>query len=169
MKHPIALTLCLLTASTLAQKPKSDLDCYNNTRYSYAFCYPAKLLKPQGESGSRDGQTFKIAGAKGTVAVYREFGSNDIDGKPTPLAESLKLDIDTARGNGFTVGYSLLKPSFYVLSGTGKGMIFYQRTLVADGRTITVRYEYPESSKSIMDSLISTTARNVSILPEPGN
>ncbi|WP_263384086.1 hypothetical protein [Granulicella arctica] len=166
MRQSIVLTLCLMTASSLAQKPKPAEDCYNNSRYSYAFCYPVKLLKPQGESGSRDGQTFKIAGSKGTVAVWREFASNDPDGKPTPLAETMKDATEAARSDGYTVSYSLLKPTFFVLSGAGKGMILYQRTIQRDDLTVTVRYQYPESMKAVINKLIHDTDI-VSILPEP--
>lgn len=123
---------------------------YTNVRFAYSICYPADVLTAQGEAENSDGQKFLSKDGRGHALVY---GSNNALGQSVSEAYSDEQEVEEKAGIKIT--YKLLKPNYFVVSGSGKGKIIYQKTVLAGEVYKTLHLEYPEDQKQAFDSIVS--------------
>ncbi len=145
------LALLLLPAAA----PDAGWKRYDNGRYGYSVCYPAEVLRPQGEAGDGDGQAFKSRDGKVTVLAFGEYeqpGEKGQSAFQAKLAEAL----DGAKERHFALAYKVVKPHLFVLSGASPtGTVWYRKTIEVQDRAITLDFEYPQSAKAQMDPLVA--------------
>jgi len=128
---------------------------YHNARFGFRIDYPADL-RPQPEAENGDGRRFVSADGNTTLSAYA--GYNALDGGLAAARQlsrqgwqeqraSISLDQHTGGGTG------------YVLSGTVKGRIFYQKTVLKSDMLTTFIWQYPAARKAAMDAVIQHTIR----------
>jgi hypothetical protein len=130
---------------------QNDWQPYLNARFGYSICYPADLLVPQGEAENGDGQKFLSKDSRAQMLVY---GSNNALNQT--VASSYSDELKAEAKAGFNITYKLLKPDYFVLSGSGSGKIFYERVVLVGDVFKTFRMEYPEDTKALFDPITST-------------
>ena len=126
---------------------------YSNVRYQYAVCYPADLLKPQGELDAHDGQTFK--GSDGGELVA--FGANNALGKS--LSQAAHDYVRGLGGEGAKVTYSAFRPNWAVLSGAGLGGVFYAKILKRRDQFLVFTLTYPAAASARYDTVAAAVSR----------
>lgn len=128
---------------------------YRNPRFGFTLTYPTARFKPQeplSEDGrvwvSHDGNARLLAGALPNadnlgLKEYREF----------LLKESY---------GGATIDYAPVRDTWFVLSGTRDGLIFYERvTFTCGGRLINSwAILYPEAERQLYDPVVERVARS---------
>lgn len=149
----LLLLLLVVLGGTAAAPPAYKT--YHNQRFGYRIDYPAEL-RPQPEPENGDGRRFVSADGLTTLTAYA--GYNALDGGLAAARQiarqgwqeqraTLSLDQLTGKGTG------------YVLSGTMKGSIFYQKTVLRDDVLTTFIWQYPAARKAAMDAVIQRTIR----------
>ena len=139
-----------------AQAPESKMkfETYCNSRFNYCIDYPSDLLIPQGEAGNGDGQAFTTANGHTTLLVYRDFRDNIDPDVTFTLEQAYRDDLKAYAKDGKTVSYKTSQKSFYVISGTYKDKVFYQKTILSqDGQPVTSLIEYKTSEKEIYNKV----------------
>ena len=134
-----------------AQASESKWPVYVNARFGYHACYPPALLKPAAESPNGDGRRF--TGAEG--AVLSVWGSNALG---DTVASSAASDRERL-GKGGEVTYSVVRPSWYVLSGQKNGRIFYLKSVFARNTFSTMELRYPASAKGTWTAVTTRLSR----------
>jgi hypothetical protein len=134
------------SAAPVAPVAEHEWKTYTNVRFGYSICYPADILAGQGESENSDGQKFVSKDGSAEVSVYGSY--NTLHQK---LADIYSAEIESAEQQGIKPTYKLLKPDFFVLSGSGAGKVLYEKTVLVGDALKTLRLQYPESGKRTMD------------------
>lgn len=70
------------------------------------------------------------------------------------LPEIYSDESNSAEKKGIKISYKLLKPGYFVLSGSGGGKVFYEKTVLVKDTVKTLRVQYPESGKNAMDPVV---------------
>jgi hypothetical protein len=135
-----------------AQTADSKWPVYVNARFGYHACYPAALLKPAAVSPNGDGRRFTGAGG----AVLSVWGSNNALGDT--VASSAAADRERL-ANGGEVTYSVVRPTWYVLSGRRNGQIFYLKSVFARDAFSTMELRYPANAGSTWTPVTSRLSR----------
>ena len=144
----------LSAAASLAQD-RAELAVYRNDRHGFSLSYPKTqflALPAATEDGrifvSQDGGARLLAGALPNVdgkslRAYRDFVLN----------ESYP---------GAVVDYAPVRDTWFVLSGTRNGTIFYQRvTFTCGGRVINSwALLYPATERALYDRIVEQVARS---------
>ena len=146
------LLVVLLALLVHAQTP-NNYQTYHNARFAYSISYPSDLLIPQGEAANGDGQKFVSRDRKVEVLVY---GSNNALEK---TLRALYQD-ETARRENRTITYQVLKPDWFVVSGTENNKVFYQKTMLHNGVFKTFHIEYDRAVKDTWDPITGKIARS---------
>ena len=134
--------------------PGEEVATYVNVRYGFTLSYPTARFRPQeplSEEGrvwtSPDGSAKLLAGAlpndEGlTPSQYRDF----------LLKESY---------SGSEVDYAPMRDTWFVLSGTRDGTMFYERvTFTCGGRRINSwAMLYPAGERQVYDRIVEKVAR----------
>ncbi|QCB43190.1 hypothetical protein E5673_13985 [Sphingomonas sp. PAMC26645] len=134
------------------QTAEAKWPVYVNARFGYHACYPAALLKPAAVSPNGDGRRFTGAGG----AVLSVWGSNNALGDT--VASNAAADRERL-GNGGEVTYSVVRPTWYVLSGTRNGQIFYLKSVFARDAFSTMELLYPANAGSTWTPVTSRLSR----------
>jgi len=143
----------LLTGSALAAGAQ-DFATYRNERHGFSLSYPAGTFaegpSPSADGGvfvSRDGNARLLAGA-----LPNDGGMGLRDYRAFVLKQSYPdADID----------YAPVRDSWFVLSGTRDGMMFYERvTFTCGGRLINSwAMLYPATERQVYDRIVEQVAR----------
>jgi hypothetical protein len=144
---PIEINRAIANASFINQRV--TYGTYTNARYAFSIAYPVGILVPQGEPDNGDGQKFASRDGSATLLA---FGSNRLD-------RSLQDEFQTAQENR-AVTYKILKRDMFVVSGTGNGKIFYQKTLLRGDVFKTFIIEYDEQQRATFDAITARIARS---------
>ncbi len=131
-------------------------ETYCNTKYGYCVDYPSKILLPQGESGSGDGQVFESKDKENSLTIYRDLRDNMDPDVKFDIATAYKEDIDVSESRTHkTVTYKKLGKTFYIVSGYEGKKIYYQKTFLSeDGQLVTCRLVYLERDKLLYNTLL---------------
>jgi hypothetical protein len=138
-----------------AQVLDEETATYLNKRYGFTLTYPTTRFKPQeplSEEGrvwvSQDGNAKLLAGALPNpdgmkLGEYREF-----------IKKQSYADAN--------IDYAPMRESWFVLSGTRDGTIFYERvTFTCGGRLINSwAMLYPEGERKVYDRIVERVARS---------
>ncbi|GAB3637171.1 hypothetical protein GCM10027422_27610 [Hymenobacter arcticus] len=124
---------------------------YANARFGYQLDYPADL-RPQPEADNGDGRRFVSADGQTVLTAY---GSNLVlDGG---LNEVRKIARQGWQKERATLTLDQALPTGYVLSGTVKSHIFYEKTVLRGTTLTTFSWEYPIARRAAMDEVIRHT------------
>ncbi|HEY5830120.1 MAG: hypothetical protein ACAH24_09300 [Hyphomicrobiaceae bacterium] len=143
----------LLTGSALAAGAQ-DFATYRNERHGFSLSYPAGTFaegpSPSADGGvfvSRDGNARLLAGA-----LPNDGGMGLRDYRAFVLKQSYP---DAA------IDYAPVRDSWFVLSGTRDGMMFYERvTFTCGGRLINSwAMLYPATERQVYDRIVEQVAR----------
>ena len=143
----------LLTGSALAAGAQ-DFATYRNERHGFSLSYPAGTFaqgpSPSADGGvfvSRDGSARLLAGA-----LPNDGGMGLRDYRAFVLKQSYP---DAA------IDYAPVRDSWFVLSGTRDGMMFYERvTFTCGGRLINSwAMLYPATERQVYDRIVEQVAR----------
>jgi hypothetical protein len=125
---------------------------YSNARFGYHVCYPPSLLKPAAEAPNGDGRRF--TGANG--ASLSVWGSNNALGDTVAASAAA----DRARlGKGGEVTYSVIRPTWYVLSGRQNGQVFYLKSVLANDAFSTMELRYPAAAAKTWSGVTTQLSR----------
>ncbi|UAJ10182.1 hypothetical protein [Polymorphobacter megasporae] len=123
-------------APTQAVPAEHAWKTYTNVRYNYSTCYPEDALTPQPEAPDSDGRAFTAKdGAKLLV-----FGSNNV------MATSVKAAADqtaTRLAAGGTTSYRVIKPGWFVVSGSTPTSEFYAKSFHVGDQSKSFELTYP--------------------------
>jgi len=105
---------------------------YRNERYGFSLQYPADIFAVERTAQAGDGQVFvsKIGNARLLVGAF-------VNEKGYSPASYLAYIARESYG-GYAIGYQRLGGSWFVLSGDGRGKVFYEKVVFScAGRLIT--------------------------------
>ena len=145
-----------IAAQDVAAQDRGDVATYRNDRYGFSLTYPAGTFTaqppPASEGGrvfvSRDGNARLLAGA-----LPNPDGMALRDYRTLVLQQSYQ---------GADVDYAPLRNTWFVLSGTRDGVIFYERvTFTCGGRLINSwAMLYPAAERRLYDRIVEQVARS---------
>ena len=154
---PAALAACVLgvSAAGTATQGQQEIATYTNKRFGFRLSYPTARFKPKeplSEEGrvwmSHDGNARLLAGALPNadgmdLKDYREF----------VLKESYA---------GAEIDYAPVQDTWFVVSGTRDGTIFYERvTFTCGGRLINSwAMIYPAAERRLYNRVVEQVARS---------
>ncbi|KAB2918441.1 MAG: hypothetical protein F9K29_07665 [Hyphomicrobiaceae bacterium] len=149
------VSLCSLAALGAAAQGSAEIATYRNQLYGFTLSYPTAFFTPQEpltEEGrvwvSPDGNARLLAG-----------GLPNADG--LGLREYRDLVMRESYP-GASVDYAPVRDTWFVLSGTRDGMIFYERvTFTCGGRLINSwALLYPEAERRVYDRIVEAVSRS---------
>ena len=147
---------CLSTALLLALLvAPPTYRTYHNARFGYRIDYPADF-KPQPEPTNGDGRRFVSADGQTVLTAYASY--QVLDGG---LAEYRKLARERWQEQHATLVLDQYTSTGFALSGTVKGRIFYEKTVLKAGTLTTFEWEYPAARKAAMDPVIKHTIQTL--------
>jgi hypothetical protein len=140
----------------LAQAPgQEETATYLNNRYGFTLSYPTARFRPQ-EPLSEDGR----------VWVSHDGNARLLVGA-LPNADGMKLQdyrkfVMERSYPGASIAYAPVRETWFVLSGTRDGTMFYERvTFTCGGRLINSwAMLYPEGERRIYDRIVERVARS---------
>ena len=130
---------------------------YVNARFGYSLCYPRPALRAGNEAPNGDG----IALDSKSGAQVSVYGSNDVDGDSFEHLVAKQYKEHVARGEQVT--YRRTGENWAVLSGKNAATIFYERFVVRDDQSITLKIRYPQREKAVWNPIVSRMSRCLSI------
>lgn len=168
MKHIAFLSLILgvicMTASCDSKKnagEASDQDStqtvsagkYCNEINGFCISYPSDLLFPNEVLDNGNGQIFKSEDGMAELRVYLDTRLTPVEGQAIDLKRI--YDEDTAYKSGYDITYKTFATTSYTIMGLRSGqIIFYQKTLISNGKVVTGLLRYTGDLKSTYDPLI---------------
>jgi len=156
----MASTLCRLLLLAVLVKVSADAAAaqgfatYRNERHGFSLSYPAGIFAPQAATNdngrvflSRDGNARLLAGA-----LPNAEGMNLRDYRRYVLQQSYQ---------GASIDYAPVRDTWFVLSGTRDGVMFYERvTFTCGGRLINSwAMLYPAAERHFYDRIVEHVAR----------
>jgi hypothetical protein len=138
----------LLSATAHAQ---TQWATYTNVRFAFAVDYPRDIFTGYAEPDNSDGATFKT---DAPWVEMRAWGSYNVE-KQSPRAALAE------RYAGKTLDYSSVKRDSYVVSGTERGAIFYDRCNFVGDRVLCVALVYPAAQKEKWDKIVARVSRSL--------
>ena len=155
---PIArcsLLFALVVSAAAAKAQGMEIATYRNPLYGFSISYPTAHFSPQEPLAaegrvwvSQDGSARLLAGG-----LPNEDGLSLRQYRELVLRESYQ---------GADVDYAPVRDTWFVLSGTRDGMIFYERvTFTCGGRIINSwALVYPEAERRLYDRVVEQVARS---------
>ncbi len=136
---------------------------YHNARFGYRIEYPADL-KSQPEAENGDGRRFVSADGQTVLTVYA--GYQVLAGG---LADYRKLARERWQEQHATLILDQKTSTGFALSGTVKGRIFYEKTVLKAATLTTFEWTYPAARKAAMDPIIRHTIQTLQPSVAGGN
>ena len=142
-----------LAASPTMAAPRHDWATYGNARFGYTLCYPADLLQPQREADNGDGRAFLGAGGA-KLLVWGNYNALE-----QSLAEAMRADEARMVAEGGVVTYRAARANWYVLSGRGRGQLFYWRRQLTADRFASFELSYPAPAAALWNPVAARLSR----------
>jgi hypothetical protein len=148
------LVAILLTAPVLGAAAQ-DIATYRNERHGFSLSYPAGTFA-QGPDQSADGGVFISRDGNARLlagALPNDGGMGLRDYRAFVLQQSYP---------GADIDYAPVRDTWFVLSGTRDGMMFYERvTFTCGGRLINSwAMLYPAAERQVYDRIVEQVARS---------
>lgn len=145
MRTILFALLTLIITPALA----ADWGSYENARFGYAVAVPPEF-SGSGEADNGDGQVFTSRDGTQTLSVY---GGNVME---ADFEADTNAAIKAAAGDGWTVSYERVTPSWASYSGARQGFVLYVRTiaLCAGTQFATFEYQYPRTAIRDADPMV---------------
>jgi hypothetical protein len=156
---PMCLVAPVLALALANVAGPANAATYGNARFGYSVAYPADLLVPEPEAGNGDGRQFHARKGAAKMSVWGIY--NALDQSPAEIA--MDYERDCAAGK---VSYSAVSKRLVAFSCITKaGQILYQKTLIKGDVLTTVRFEYPNSERSVWDPVVRQVAGSLAAAP----
>ena len=126
---------------------------YCNQTYGFCISYPSESLIPAETLDGDEGQVFKSENGQADLRVHLDTRITPVEGEAINL-QSL-FDEDTAYKSGYDITYKTFATTSYTIMGIRSGMmIFYQKTIISNGKVVTALLRYNGSEKDTYDAMI---------------
>lgn len=137
-----------------------SFDTYCNERYDYCVDYPV-FLEPQGESDSRDGQTFVSADGKNILQIFQEYKMDMETGEFYDVAEAYYIDRERK-------GAMLkeLHENHYILGREIDGRLERQVSIKMGQGFLTLLFDFDKNDKDLLDRTVPGILNSVNFLME---
>ena len=139
-------------------------DSYCNAKYLFCVDYP-KAWKPDGESGSGDGQVINSSADLGTeIRVYGGYNLDDVK----PKAQ-LDLMLKSFKRDGGSVTFKVVKSDFVALSGFKDGgkTVYYAKVIFKEDRLLSLELTYPAAKKKELDAIVAHVSASLTAMTSP--
>jgi hypothetical protein len=148
--------VCLLAVTlSFAAAAEEKYATYRNERLGYSIQYPSLRLRPV--KGGRDGEAFAALSGN---AGFRVFAAPLAGRSPHQLADDVQRICPGPRPY-----YRVVRPALVAVSCRTGDHIIYQKSLLRGGLEITVRGEYPTRERAHWDSIMTSIARSMRVVP----
>jgi hypothetical protein len=149
------VALLTLPAVTVAAQGQGEVATYRNERHGFSLSFPATAFAPQ-PAPNEDGRVF-----------LSQDGSARLLAGALPNAERMSLrqyrDLVLEQSYpGAALDYAPVRDTWFVLSGTRGGTMFYERvTFTCGGRLINSwAMLYPVAERRVYDRIVEQVARS---------
>lgn len=161
----IAITLVIACSSNTAHSDNPvTYATYHNHRYDYTVEHPNFLI-PQGEAYSGDGQKFFSEDQNIQMLVYYQYKDDfDANGDNLPINKAYKEDLSYKEG---VISSKLEKDHYLIESKVGN--IMHTHYVLFDDHYFNIYFEYPESEKDRMQSIIEHVTKSFKVEVVPYN
>jgi hypothetical protein len=156
MLRPLSLLLVLLALIGLAEaQPGQEWTTYVNERFGFSLRYPAELFELERASDAGDGRVFVARDGDARLLVGA-FANTD-----RHTLESYRRLIGAQSYADFQVSYAPRGQSWFVLSGEGKGRMFYEKVIFSCGGSVINSFAmiYPLESRDLFDRVVEGIER----------
>jgi hypothetical protein len=152
----LAAALLGLGISGLAAQEQGAVATYRNERHGFSLSYPAEAFAPQSASPAGEGRVFVSRDGNARLlagALANAEGTSLRDYRALVLQQSYP---------GAAIDYAPVGGTWFVLSGTRDGMMFYERvTFTCGGRLINSwAMLYPATERRLYDRIVEQVARS---------
>jgi hypothetical protein len=150
-----ASLISLSTLAAAAQEP-AEIATYRNERHGFSLSYPAGTFAPQPPPANDDGRVFLSRDGSARLlagALENTDRLNLRDYRALVLQQSYQ---------GAAIDYAPVTSTWFVLSGTRNGTMFYERvTFTCGGRLINSwAMLYPAAERRNWDRIVEQIARS---------
>ena len=161
----MVMTLVIACSGNTAHGDTSGTyDTYHNDRYDYTVDYPSFLI-PQGEADSADGQKFFSKDQKIQMLVYYQWKDDfTTEGENLPIREAYNEDLSYKEG----VISSTLEKNHYIIESK-VGNTLQTHYVLFEDNYFNIYFEYPESDKARMKSVIEHIIQSFKVDVFPDN
>lgn len=118
---------------------------YENPQYRYSLAYPDSLYRPVQPIGEGRGMEFSTSDSTSRILVYADEESSQDD-----LEEQYQNALQQPDGR---VTYRARESTWYIISGTANGQVFYEKSVLSGGMLRTLHIEYPASRRGYFDAV----------------
>jgi hypothetical protein len=132
---------------------------YHNTRFGFSAKIPAGFVPG---TALTDGDGMRWHSRDG-AAHLSFFGENNVN-HATPASEQDSMSQTFTHGGG-TVSYATHVDIFAVVSGTRKGIVYYEREYVLGKAIYGLEWEYPVADKSTYDPMVDSSVHTFKLGP----
>lgn len=152
----VASMVSLSTGPVAAQPQQGPLATYRNERHGFSFEYPAGLFAPEMPAEPADGNVFVSPDGNARLLAGALPNADRVN-----LREYRALVLQRSYPDA-AIDYAPVRGSWFVLSGTRDGQMFYERvTFTCGGRLINSwAMLYPASERRVYDRVIEQVARS---------
>jgi hypothetical protein len=156
LRSLLSVTLLSLSGLAAAAQERGDFATYRNERHGFSLSYPADQFAPQSAATTDDGRVFVSRDGNARLlagALLNIDGLNLRDYCSFVLQQSYQ---------GAAIDYAPVRDTWFVLSGTRDGIMFYERvTFTCGGRLINSwAIIYPVAERRLYDRIAEQVARS---------
>jgi len=149
----LAAIVCVFVSAVAAQAqgplPQLDWQVYRNERFGLSLKYPGGVFRAVRSSGTGDARAFESSdGARLLVGAFANTERHTLAGYQRYIAQHSYP--------AFAVNYSPVGRSWFVLSGEGRGQIFYEKVFFTCGGRVINSFAmmYPSAKRRLYDGIV---------------
>jgi hypothetical protein len=152
----LAVGLLGLSAIPGAAQQEGALATYRNQRHGFSFNYPTDAFAPHTEAPGADGRVFVSPDGNARLLAGALPNLEGVN-----LREYRALVLQKSYANA-EIDYAPVRGTWFVLSGTRNGQMFYERvTFTCGGRLINSwAMLYPAAERRVYDRIVEQVARS---------
>ena len=123
---------------------------YENPQYGYSFAYPDTLFEPVQPIGDGRGMEFATRDSSSRILVFaiEDAGREDLERQYQAALSDLEA----------RVTYRAREEEWYIVAGTQRDHVFYEKGILGGGRLKTFRINYPPENRSYFDAVTAVMA-----------
>jgi len=123
---------------------------YENPQYGYSFAYPDTLFEPVQPIGEGRGMEFATKDSSSRILVFaiEDAGREDLERQYQAALSDLEA----------RVTYRARDEEWYIVAGTQRNHVFYEKGILGGGRLKTFRINYPPRNRSYFDAVTAVMA-----------
>jgi|RhiMethySRZTD1v2_1073278.scaffolds.fasta_scaffold25073_8 hypothetical protein len=138
------------------QQQQGSLATYRNERHGFSFDYPARLFAPERPSEVADGNVFVSPDGNARLLAGALRNTEGINLRAYRALVLQRSYPDAA------IDYAPVRGTWFVLSGTRDGQMFYERVTFTCGGQLINSWAmlYPASERRVYDRVVEQVARS---------